>query len=306
MKNILILGLGRMGITHLAHINGYCSGDARFDVYDPSFVFKLISFFSVRKNISFLRRLPVVGNYDAVVITSPPRAHSQNFSSCFDLSDSFFIEKPLVLSEKDVDNAVNAKKNIYCGYVLRHNPCVRKVYDLFGGQFEEVKVHVSSNLGLNPGEDWRFDLFKGGGCLNELGSHAINLALSFVSEPNILLSDVSVGQIEVGNFSVSIGAKSKLSIKGDWNVDVRKTTYAISVFSSRGEMHSDFQSVWGELDGKSISWSPRETALDVGFYLRGVDFALQNKSFLESKSNNKDLLDAVTTDKVIQEILLHA
>ena len=295
-----------MGITHLAHINGYCSGDVKFDVYDPSFVFKLASFFSIKKNINFLRRLPVAGNYDAVVITSPPAAHSQNFSSCFDLSDTFFIEKPLVLSVKDVDDAVSAKKNIYCGYVLRHNPSVRKVYELFDGEFEKVKVRVASNLGLNPGDDWRFDLSKGGGCLNELGSHAINLALGFVSETNILSKDVSVEQIAVGKFSVSIGTKPKLCIEGDWNVDVRKTTYAISAFSSRGEIHSDFQSVWGELDGEPISWSPRETALDVGFYLRGVDFALQNKSFMESKSSNKDLLDAVTTDKIIQEVLRHA
>ncbi len=303
MKYFLVLGFGRMGITHLAHINGYFSGEAKFDIYDPSFVFRVASYFSVRKNFNFIRRLPLKGKYDAVFITSPPEAHSQNFNSCFDLSNTFFIEKPLVLTDKDIDNAVDAKKKIYCGYVLRHNPCVRKICELFGDEVEEVKVRVASNLGLNPGEDWRFDLSKRGGCLNELGSHAINLALSFASQPTVSSGGLFVDHVDSGKFSLTMGVRPRLRIEGDWNIDVRKTTYSVSVNSPRGEIHSDFQSVWGNIEGKPISWSPREAALDVGFYLRGVDFALQNERFLTSESTSKDLLDAVYTDKIIQEVM---
>lgn len=306
MKKFLIVGFGRMGITHLAHINGYLSGDCTFDVFDPSLSFQLASLFTVRKNINFLRRLPKSSKYDAVVITSPPKVHGANFEQCFDLTERFFIEKPLGLTNKNIQDADAAGKVILCGYVLRHNPCVSYLKRQTEGQgLLKVCVDVKSNLGLNLGEDWRFDLRSGGGCLNELGSHATNIALMFRDRSLELRTDVH--SLTTGAFSIDLagGSESLISVSGDWDVDVRKTTYSLKVKGEFGELITDFQSVWGEWGGEAVKWSPRQEELDVGFYLRGVDFAVQNKSFLDCSFDKSNVSDALLTDEILAEVLCH-
>lgn len=306
MKKFLILGFGRMGITHLAHINGELAGHCHFDIFDPSWHFKLASYFNVRKNINFVRRIPET-KYDGILITSPPKFHSVNFRETLHLSDNFFIEKPLTLSADDLELARNHKKHIYCGYVLRKNPCVSYLKKLTEGESDlTVDVEVLSNLGQDETDDWRFDIKKGGGCINELGSHAINLALCFADMKGEKKTVQNVHHLDVGTFSVDLNANNAVNVHGDWNTKVRKTMYKIHVKNERMDVTTDLQSVYGTIDGQEISWSAREDELSVGFYVRGIDFALQSQLWLRQEVSEKDLQDSVFTDDILSEVITHA
>ena len=140
MKRFLIIGFGRMGITHLAHINGILAGDCRIDVFDPSVVFKAASSFRIRENIRFLRRIPNTGIYDGIVITSPPGAHSANFRAARDRGATFFIEKPLALDDADLRSIAMENKQVMCGYVLRYNPCILYLRKMIHGKPPESVV----------------------------------------------------------------------------------------------------------------------------------------------------------------------
>lgn len=290
-----------MGLTHLAHINGYLAGDCTFDIYDPSFSFRLASFFNIRNNIRFLRKLPESTSYDAVVITSPPAAHSPNFLSTIDLSERFFIEKPLALTKADLDKALDNGKFVTCGYVLRNNPCIEYLRDLIGDEAEiSVFVNVTSNVGKNGGDDWRFDLKRGGGCINELGSHAVNLGLCFTENKGLRPDEVRLGDLTLGSFRLAVGQDNCISVSGNWDTDVRKTTYQLSLKGDGIDLRSDLQSVFGQHRGETVEWSPRKSAVDVNYYMRGVDFAFQNKAFLSRYYSQKDLQDAVLTDEILE------
>lgn len=307
MKKILVIGFGRMGFTHLAHMNGFLSGKCKFDVFDPSFFFRTAAFFHLRQNIRFLRRFPSTGKYDFVVITSPPSAHAQNFRTAFELSDSFFIEKPLGLTDEDLNAAHNSKKFVTCGYVLRKNPCIeylRKVSQKMPPK--EVSVEVRSNLGAHAAEDWRFDLQRGGGCINELGSHAINLGLSLVAESAALIDRMTVDELSVSKFRLRMSSSARLLFFGNWNEEVRKTMYAVSMEGSDYTLRTDLQSVSGTYRGASVDWSPRQEPIEVGYYMRGIDFALQTKSFLFESHDHEGLRDAILTDKLLKRVLAHA
>lgn len=295
-----------MGITHLAHINGALAGDCHFDIYDPSWYFKFASYFQLRNNIQFVRSIPNV-KYDGVIITSPPHFHSSNFQDTLDLSDKFFIEKPLMLSEKDVLSAHSSNKSLYCGYVLRKNPCVQFLETLLDGSApDEVEVNVLSNLGQDQTEDWRFDLHKGGGCINELGSHAINLALKFSTLSNGNSVVKQVNHLDVGTFSLDVNSESNVSVSGNWNTNVRKTMYKLTVRNNKLNLTTDLQYITGEIQGQAFNWSPRQETLPVCFYIRGIDFALQNQDWLEGKIFESDIIDAITTDNILREVLKNA
>lgn len=303
MKKFLILGFGRMGITHYAHINGALHGDCFFEIFDPSVHFKLASFFNIRKKVKFLRKMPKTTKYDAVIVTSPPHAHEVNLDSALELSDMFFVEKPLSLSRTLLDSAKEKGKKLYCGYVLRNNPCIEYLSRNFTKELGfKVDVNVLSNLGKDETSDWRFDLKRGGGCLNELGSHAINLALLF--KRNNEVPEVIVNRLDVGEFDINLENSGDINITGDWNTDVRKTMYSLRIKNDNIDVMTDLQKVTGTISGQAFEWSPREEALDVGFYIRGVDFAAQNESWLSGDAaTSLNLSDAQTTDFIISEAL---
>lgn len=294
-----------MGITHLSHINGELAGDCNFEIYDPSWYFKLASLFRVRKNIRFLGKIPNK-KYDGVIITSPPQFHSLNFRETLALSDKFFVEKPLMLSDADIEEAKTDNKDIYCGYVLRKNPCVQHLQSLVDGQEElNVEVEVLSNLGQDQTDDWRFDINKGGGCINELGSHAINLALKFATLKENAKNVKNVHHLDVGTFSVDLNSANSVHITGNWNTNVRKTMYKLSVSNENLKLTTDLQNITGEIDGKTYEWSPRVDPLSVGFYIRGADFALQSQDWLKGNISNLDLGDALAIDTIIREVIQH-
>lgn len=307
MKRFLIVGFGRMGITHLAHINGILAGNCRFDVFDPSVVFKAASLFRIRENIRFLRKIPNSGIYDGIVITSPPGAHSANFRDAKNLSSTFFIEKPLTLKDADLQSIANENKQVMCGYVLRYNPCILYLGKLIRGKPPvSVEISVKSNLGLQDGDDWRFDLQRGGGCINELGSHAINLGLALLPDTDGILESVVVDELSVPSFQLLAKGPIDLTVHGDWNEDVRKTTYAVKVAGKGYALISDLQSVSGEFEGRSIGWSPHKEVLNVGYYMRGADFALQAQDFVLGTFDADALSDAVLTDRILERALANA
>ena len=150
-----------MGIRHYAHINVALHGECLFEIYDPSVHFKL-AFFNIRKKVKFLRKMPKATQYDAVIVTSPPHAHEVNLDSALELSDMFFVEKPLSLSRTLLDSAKEKGEKLYCGCVLRNNPCIEYLSRNFKKELGlKVDVNVLSNLGKDETSDWRFDLKRG-------------------------------------------------------------------------------------------------------------------------------------------------
>lgn len=295
-----------MGITHLAHINGELAGDCDFEIYDPSWYFKLASLFRVRKNIRFLRSIPDK-KYDGVIITSPPKFHSLNFRETLAMSNKFFIEKPLMLTSDDIAKAKVNNKQLYCGYVLRKNPCIQYLENLVADEQNlRVEVEVLSNLGQDPTDDWRFDIHRGGGCINELGSHAINLALKFTNLKSDEKLVKQVHHLDVGTFSLDLNSSNSVKVTGDWNTRVRKTMYKLTVSNERLKLSTDLQYINGHIDGSAYEWSPRKAPLSVGFYIRGTDFAQQSQLWLSGDISNDELDDAMSTDNILREVIDNA
>ncbi|MDC1296934.1 Gfo/Idh/MocA family oxidoreductase [Octadecabacter sp.] len=293
-------GLGRMGITHLSHTQGYMLSkglNCKFDIIDPSL--KTMRFRPIRKNINIIGRSSIhdITDYDYAFITSPPNRHNENLREAIKVSKKIFIEKPAVIAVETKQQITEnfPDRKIYVGYVLRKNLCVQKLKDLCN-QLDDYEIHIDlqSNIGLNEVSGWRSKLSSGGGCFNEFGSHVINL-FQYLSVKTI--GAVNPIVMEDSRFDIDTG-QGRLT--GNWCSDVRKSMYHVRIVSKDTTYYSDLQYIESE---NGYYFNPRQLTSVLPYYMRGLDFALQSKDFLEGSIDENDFYDALTTDTLMAKVL---
>ena len=152
MKDIIVIGWGRMGVTHTSIING---------LYPKSFSYTLIE---TDKKISRITQktlgyrvassLDEISIKDAIVlITTPPSIHSSLCDMVISKgARSVFVEKPFGLFDKRVQD----DPRISVGYVLRFSEVTQKLKALI--QEEEcvrISLDYSSHTLTKPPKGWR-------------------------------------------------------------------------------------------------------------------------------------------------------
>ena len=227
--------------------------------------------------------------------------HQSNFEQVKQNAKKVFIEKPGL-----VDTELTT--NIYVGYVLRHAPCIAYLKDKIADQdIKRIKVEIRANTVLEQGSGWRASA-KGGGVVNEFGSHAINLA-KYLATDEYTITDYQTEQV------VSRDCPDKCAIQGstesgtaieihlNWSdASVRKPTYLVEVELADGNTYAtDFFQVWcdnGEQQKTDItgvaSWENR-----CAFYIRGLEFSEQARYFSDHNDFTQDLLDSIFTDRIL-------
>ncbi|MDE1975925.1 MAG: Gfo/Idh/MocA family oxidoreductase [Elusimicrobia bacterium] len=123
---------------------------------------------------------------DFVDIATPPFLHASQALSVLKSGCSVLCEKPLALSEGDLDavaaEAARAERVLWCVHNWAHAPQWRKIHELAAsdglGRLAEMDVHVlrSAPAAAAGPENWRRDPAKsGGGILIDHGWHNLYL-----------------------------------------------------------------------------------------------------------------------------------
>lgn len=322
MKRAIIIGAGRISLSHLPHIINH-PNIKLVAIVEPSLLTRLV--------ISRLTKIKVVKsideinyeNYDCAFVLTPPSSHYMISKKLLNEDKHLFIEKPLSLDPDQSAEllSIAKKKNLTLsvGYVYRFHPIYMKLKKILldekYGYLKESRISMTGNVvSKSTPTSWR-NTGIGSGCLYDYGCHIIDLSFYLYGEPD---SARCISKEELFQENVIDKFEAEFTFKNldsfysriycNWaDKTVRKASINIELNTTKNKIYCDGQKIQiiGETN-KIISIKDLDTNVD--YYLRGEEFQLQLESFINNV--NCDAHDytnaeqAVTCDEYIQNIYL--
>ena len=331
MVKMAVIGLGKMGLSHLAIANGL-SGIEIVAIVDPaSLVGGALSKVTGIRHMTDAREALKLEGLDAVVIATPTVSHEALAREAIERGLHVFCEKPLTLSA-DVSRELAelaAERGVITqvGYHNRFVACFGELKRLVEtgavGRVSHVLAEAYGPVVTRPAKaTWRGKAELGGGALMDYAAHPLNL-LNWYFGPStgcdsaLLTKIFSKGVEDEVYASLRYGNVSgQLSV--NWSdASQRKMTTQISIWGDKGKLYADRQELraffWDASaapEGYGEGWNTRYTTdltQPVEFYIRGEEYSAQLESFRDriagvSKAEVNTFAQAAETDATIQMI----
>jgi len=332
MIRLAIVGLGKMGLSHLAIARAHPEIDLVAGC-DPSR--------HVRLGLEKYANLKCYGDYaellrsetlDAVLIATPSRLHAGMVSEAIDRGLHVFCEKPFVLDCNEGEDLVarSRAKGVVTqvGYHYRHVGAFREAARVVAsgaiGSVHHIRAEAYGPVVVKAkGSTWRSSKSEGGGALYDYACHAVDLMHYIFRAPTAVAGAVvrSVFSRDVDDevYATMLydgGATGQLCV--NWSDEsFRKMSTKVSVWGERGRVVADRQECQVYLRQSSealpdygAGWTVRYTTDltdSVWFYLRGEEYSAQIDYFVQSvKSRRLDgkscFASALEADRVVSWI----
>jgi predicted dehydrogenase len=299
-----VVGLGKMGLSHLAMLNALDDFEVVGICDSAAMVGRVIEKYGRLHYVADYDELLDIPGIEAVVIATPTTAHEPMARKALDRGLHLFCEKPLTLSG-DVSRALadSADAGGLVTQVGYHNRFigtfneVKKLLDAGAiGRVSHVQGEAYGPVVLKPAKPtWRGKAGNGGGCLYDYAAHPLNL-LNWYFGP---VEAVSGAMLKSG-FSAEVddevyaglgfgnGVTGQLSV--NWSdASVRKMTTQVTVWGEAGRIHADRQEIQVFLTGRAPlpegyreGWTVKyitDLTPPVSFYLRGEEYSAQLEAF---------------------------
>lgn len=332
MINVGLVGLGKMGLSHLSMIRAHPDVNVVGVADSAGYVLDVLGRYTGLKTFPTMDAMIAGADIDAIIIATPTRLHADMVRTAIVAGLHVFCEKPLTLtSAESTELATSAAEQGLITQVGYHNR--------FVGAFQEVKrlldsgaigrvTHVLAEaygpVVLKPkGSTWRSKRAEGGGCLYDYAAHPLNLVNWYLGQPTGVggsaLGSIFSAETEDEVFSTLFfptGATGQLSV--NWSDDsYRKMTTKISLWGTSGKIYADRQECQVYLresdetpDGYRTGWNVRYTTdltEPVWFYLRGEEYSAQLDHFVRRVLNKElsginDFNSASITDCALEMI----
>jgi predicted dehydrogenase len=308
---IAVVGLGKMGLSHLAIVNAHPEVELAAVCDASKYVLGVLEKYTGVPTYSdydaMLRELDL----DAVLIATPSRTHASMVRKALERGLHVFCEKPFTLTVTDAEEltALAREKGLVTqvGYHNRFVGAFAEVKKLLDagaiGKITHVLGEAYGPVVLKPkGGTWRSKKDEGGGALYDYAAHPLNLLNWYLGEP------------------VGVGGTVLNSI--NWSDEsYRKMTTRITIWGTEGRIFADRQECQVFLrdtatapEGYEHGWNVRyttELTEAVGFYLRGEEYSAQIDHFVERVRDG--VLDGINgfesaaeTDRVIAMMIADA
>jgi predicted dehydrogenase len=333
---VAVVGLGKMGLSHLAMVNAHPDVEVVGVCDSSSYVLGVLKKYTgVATYTDFDAMLDKV-ELDAVLIATPSSSHAHMVRASLERDLHVFCEKPFTLNAQDAEalTALSRKRSLVTqvGYHNRFVGAFREVKALLdAGALGEVTHVLGEAYGpvvLKPkGGTWRSRRIEGGGCLYDYAAHAIDLVNWYLGEPagvgGTVLAPVFSRDTDDEVFSTLYfpgGKTAQISV--NWSDEsYRKMTTRVTVWGTTGRIYADRQECQVYLRdaarlpaGYGEGWNVRYTTdltEPVWFYLRGEEYSAQIDSFVQRvKDQRTDGVNgfesATVTDKVIAMMIADA
>lgn len=337
MIKLALVGLGKMGMSHLAIANAHPDVDV-VGVCDPSgYVMSVLGKYTGLSVYDTFDDLLATGtDVDAVVISTPSFLHSAQVRQCLELGIHVFCEKPFCLDPADssalAELAAERSLVTQVGYHNRYVGAFGEVKRLLdSGAIGTVSHALAEAYGpvvLKPaGGTWRNDAAKGGGSMYDYAAHPMNLLNWYFGDVQAargsVLNSVFSSGIDDEVFATLFfdgGVTGQLSV--NWSDESqRKMTTSIKVWGTHGKIVADRQEVQvylregaPTLDGYQQGWNVKYTTEltdEVWYYLRGEEYSAQMADFIRrvqvgEVSGVNDFTRAAATDQAIAMMVADA
>lgn len=252
-------------------------------------------------------------DFDTIYISSKNSDHHWMVIEAAKAGKNILCEKPLALNSKQAEEMIDACRinnvQLAVNYVYRFHPLVQKAKELIDKQMLGKIIYISANYNVNfaPNDNFRFLKSEGGGALQDIGTHMIDLLYylggdikdikgfagnvfytSEVNDTSIAVVKFSNGSF--GHFNVSFNAKkapNRIDIVGHngsiiiENLVSNRNGTAKIIIDINGEARKAF----------------RKRANKLAFLLKSIQ-----KSFLKNELPEVNGFDALKNIKLMEEI----
>lgn len=298
-----IIGVGKMGISHLAILGAHPEVNVVGVCDSSKMVTDAIGKYSPFTCYADYKKMLEEGKPDAVLVAVPTKYHAPIVKDLLERGIHVFAEKPFCLSPEEGRPLVElARQKKLVNQVGYHNK--------FVGTFREVKKILESGaLGeiyhftgeaygpvvVKPKQDtWRSSATEGGGCLMDYASHVIDLInylLAPVSSVKAsLLKSIYSKEVEDAVYALmELSNKVSGVLSVNWSDDThRKMSTSVTIMGKKGKIISDANELKvffkdtcppGYTKGWNVKYVTDLTD-PVNFYLRGEEYSAQLDHFI--------------------------
>jgi len=329
MKNIGIIGFGKMGMLHAGIINAL--HDSRIKAIAETSNFIRSASKGLMNNISFHRdyqNMIKKENLDGIVIATPVWLHAEMMNYCFQNNLSMLVEKPLCrkLNELDftLDDLIKRKISLVTGYCLLFKDTFVKVKELLSkniiGEVLWVKGFINVEQIFKQSNNWQYNKdTAGGGVIIGLSSHLISVLAYLFGEEKEVYSVTrryfSKDVEDIGLVLIKFENDIICSIESSWskyNCRLPRTT--IEINGEYGQILVDETEVRfflneDRLDLKSgwTKFTQADLFKGVEFDIGGAEFTNQDRFFIDSIGSDKNawcsnFIHSVTTQRILDKV----
>lgn len=333
MIRAAVVGLGKMGISHLAILRAHPRVNVAAVCDSTAYVTDALAKLTGLTCYTNLARMLKEQELDALVIATPSSTHASMVATALQHGLHVFCEKPFVLDVAEgqalVAQAEQEGVATQVGYHYRFVSSFAEARRLVSagaiGRVHHVRAEAYGPVVLRPtGGTWRSTPKAGGGALFDYACHAIDL-VNFVAGPPSAVSGVvrkpiyskSVDDEVYCSLHYHDGASGQLCV--NWSDEsYRKMSAKLSVWGENGRIVADRQECQvylrhpvASLPELTPGWTVRyttELTPSVWYYLRGEEYSSQIDYFVESvergRTNGENCFaSALEADRVATMIL---
>lgn len=332
MVRIAVVGLGKMGVSHLSILNAH-PDVAVVAVCDPTgYILDVLKKYTGISGYTDFKKMLNAVALDAIVIATPSRLHAPLVREALERGLHVFCEKPFCLDAADSERlaALAASKRLVnqVGYHYRFVGAFQEVKRLLdAGAIGDVTHALAEAYGpvvLKPkGSTWRTKSAEGGGCLYDYAAHPLNLLNWYFGAPERVAGSVlkkvfsrDTDDEVYSTLMFDKGLAAQLSVS--WSDEsFRKMGTKITVRGTNGKITADRQECQVYLRGLEpppagydIGWNVKyvtELTEEPWFYLRGEEYSMQIDYFVRciegmKVENTNSFAESARTDRSIQMI----
>lgn len=335
MIKVGIVGLGKMGLSHLALFNAHPDVEVTGICDSTGYLLSVLEKYTGLHAYPDLEAMLKGADLDAVVICTPSALHAAMVRTVLDRGLHVFCEKPFCLDPAESDQLASLAHDrslvTQVGYHYRYVGAFAEVKRLIDagalGQVTHVLAEAYGPVVLKPqGSTWRSQKGLGGGSLYDYAAHPLNLVNWYLGETRraggTVLNPVFSAETDDEVFSTLFfdpaqpgrpPVTAQLSVS--WSDESqRKMTTKVTVWGTQGRVFADRQEIQvylragaalpdGYVDGWNVKYTTELTE-EVWFYLRGEEYSAQVDDFVSRIGAGKleginSFESAAATDRAI-------
>ena len=328
MVRLALIGLGKMGISHLAIARSHPDAELVAVCDTTGYVLDVLAKYTGVKVYSDYKKMFTEEKLDGVLIATPSKFHGEMVRAALDANLHVFCEKPFCLDPVEgqaLADLAKAKRLVnQVGYHYRFVGAFREAKRLIDagaiGRIHNLRAEAYGPVVLRPKNvTWRAKKSEGGGCLYDYACHAIDLLNFIVGAPErvggTVLNTIFSRDVEDEVYSTFFfpgGVTGQIA--SNWSDEShRKMSTKLTFWGTNGRIAVDRQEVQLFVRDASVSSLPLKegwtisytTELTEGmyYYLRGEEYSAQIDHFVQAiRSGKTDTIStfdtAVATDRV--------
>ena len=334
MIRIALVGLGKMGLSHLAILRTHPEVNVVAVCDTFGMLLNGLHRYTGVKIYSDFDDLLAKEPLDAVFIATPSRLHGSMVRQALDKNLHVFCEKPFCL---DIDEgrklaALAKSKGVInqVGYHYRFLETFKETKRFLTsnliGKVHHIRAEAYGPVVLRPkGTTWRSSKLEGGGCLYDYACHAIDL-VNFLHAAPARVEGTALNKVFSSDVDDEVyatlrfpdGATGQLAT--NWSDEsFRKMSMQITIWGARGRMRVDRQEIQIYLKENSSTAFQRgwksiyatELTDPVWFYLRGEEYSIQIDHFVrciqdQTLQQISSFETALQTDIVLSKMIKNA